>query len=317
VQHSSDLIVVVDQRGVLVYANPAASRMFGLELEDAIGKSAFGYLHPEDVGRVVVRFAELVEQPGTWVADTIRFVSAAGEVHVLETVSTNCLDRDAIAGIVVNGRDVTERNRYVTKLEASFDAITIAIAHMVELRDPYTAGHQRDVAEIATAIARELALPEDEVKGIGVASTIHDIGKIAIPAEILTRPGKLTAAEFEIVKSHSQAGHDIVADVPFPWPVAEMILQHHERLDGSGYPNALRGSAILPGSLILGVADVVSAMSEHRPYRPALGLEVALGEIESKRDQLYDADVVDACLRLYREGQLRLTPFEPTASGVP
>jgi len=313
VQHSSDLIAVVDELGVLVYANPAAALIFGVPMEDVVGTSTFRYLHPEDREGVIARFADLVHQPGASVADTVRFVSPLGETCVLETVSTNCLDRAGIAGIVVNGRDVTERNGYVAQLEASFDAITLAIAHMVELRDPYTAGHQREVAGIATAIARELALPEDEVKGIEVASTIHDIGKIAVPAEILTRPGKLTPAEFEIVKTHSQAGADIVADVPFPWPVAEMILQHHERLDGSGYPNALRGSDILAGSRILAVADVVSAMSAHRPYRPALGLEVALAEIESQRDLLYDPEVVDACLRLFRVGHLRLMPFEPRA----
>jgi len=175
--------------------------------------------------------------------DTLRFLSATDEVRVLEIVATNWLQTASVGGIVINGRDVTERNEYVTKLKASFDAVTIAIANAVELRDPYTAGHQREVAGMATAIARELALAEDDVKGIEVASTIHDIGKIAVPAEILTRPGKLNPAEFEIVKTHSQAGADVVADVPFPWPVAEMILQHHERLDGSGYPNALKGSA--------------------------------------------------------------------------
>jgi len=234
---------VVDELGVLVYANPAASPLFGVPLEDAVGTSTFRYLHLEDSERVMARFTDLVHQPGASVADTVRFVSPLGETCVLETVSTNCLDRAGIEGIGVNGRDVTESNGYVTQLEASFEAITLAIAHMVELRDPYTAGHQREVAGMATAIARELALAEDDVKGIEVASTIHDIGKIAVPAEILTRPGKLNPAEFEIVKTHSQAGADVVADVPFPWPVAEMILQHHERLDGSGYPNALKGSA--------------------------------------------------------------------------
>jgi putative nucleotidyltransferase with HDIG domain len=217
------------------------------------------------------------------------------------TVTTNCLHEPGIDGLVINGRDVTERNEYIITLEKSFDVITVAVAKMVELRDPYTAGHQRDVARIATAIARDLALSEDEIKGIAVAALLHDIGKIAIPAEILTRPGPLSPAEFEIIKSHPEAGHLVVADVPFPWPVAQMILQHHERLDGSGYPNGLTGTDILFGSRIVAVADVVSAMSTHRPYRPAIGLAKALTEIEINQNQLYDATVVDACLRLFRE----------------
>jgi len=308
VEHSSDLIVVVDQAGVVIYANPVASLMYGVPLEEAIGASAFRFIHPEDLDRLMARMTSLLEQPGASHTDTMRFVSDTGEVWVLEIVATNCLHVPAISGIVVNGRDVTERNDYLSKLQASLDAITIAVANMVEIRDPYTAGHQRQVAHIAGAIARELALPEDDIKGIEVASTIHDIGKIAVPSEILTRPGRLTRAEFEIIKSHSQAGHDIVADVPFPWPVAEMILQHHERLDGSGYPRGLIGNAILMGSRILAVADVVSAMSEHRPYRVAPGLAAALTEVEANCGTLYEPAVVDACLSLFREGHLQLNP---------
>lgn len=189
------------------------------------------------------------------------------------------------------------------------DAITIAVANIVELRDPYTAGHQREVAQIAGAIARELELSDDEVKGIEVASTLHDIGKHAIPTEILTRPGLLTLAEFEIVKTHAQAGHDIVVEVPFPWPVAEMILQHHERLDGSGYPRGLEDNDILTGSRVLAVADVISAMAGPRPYRPALGLDAAMAEIEANRGRLYDPIVVDTCVHLLREGHIQLTPW--------
>lgn len=307
VEHSSDLIVVINKDGHLLFANPAASSLFGIPFEEALGHSAFGYLHPDDRNRVIEGFTVLLEQPGDTMTDIVRFVSPNGDVRVLETVSTNCLDDDAIDGIVVNGRDVSERNDYIAKLEASFDAITIAIANMVELKDPYTAGHQREVAHIATAIAGQLSLPEEEVKGIGVASTIHDIGKIAIPAEILTRPGELTVAEFEIVKSHSQTGHDIVADIPFPWPVAEMILQHHERINGSGYPKGLMANQLLLGSRILAIADVVSAMSGHRPYRPALGLGAALNEIETNIGELYDPAAAEACLRLFRDGDLSLS----------
>ncbi|MGO9343929.1 MAG: HD domain-containing phosphohydrolase [Acidimicrobiales bacterium] len=308
VRHSSDLIVVVDEQGVVVYVNPAGSAMFGVPAQEAVGRSAFQYIHPDDRARVIVRQAELARSPGASMSDTLRFLSATDEVRVLEIVATNCLQTASVAGIVINGRDVTERNEYVTKLKTSFDAVTAAIANTVELRDPYTAGHQRQVAYIATQIARELGLAEEDVKGIEVASTLHDIGKIAIPAEILSRPGRLSAAEFEIVKTHPDAGYHIVADVSFPWPVAQMILQHHERLDGSGYPNGLVGDAILVGSRIVAVADVISAMTEHRPYRPALGFASAVSELENNSGRLYDPAIVDCCLRLFRDQQIPLKP---------
>lgn len=313
VQHSSDLMVVVDEQGSLLYVNPAAASMFGRFPEDTIGTNAFGYVHPEDVERLLAEHAKLVQAPGASVTNLVRFVSASGDVRVLEVVSTNCLDVPAVRGIVVNGRDVTERDEYMTRLQSSFDAITVALANTVELRDPYTAGHQREVATMAGAIARELGLPDGEVKGIEVAATLHDIGKVAVPAEILTKPGELSRAELEIVKTHPKAGADIVADVSFPWPVAEMILQHHERLDGSGYPDGLEADAILLGSQILAVADVVSAIAAHRPYRPARGVDAALAEIEVNQGRLYGRDAVGACLRLVREGRLHLGPL-PTIS---
>lgn len=188
----------------------------------------------------------------------------------------------------------------------SVAAILRVSLNMVEFRDPYTAGHQREVAHIAMAISRLLGLDEDGVYGIEVASSLHDIGKTAVPNEILTWPGRLSLAQFEIIKTHSQVGHDIVAEIAFPWPVAEMILQHHERLDGSGYPRGLTGSDIPMSSRIVAVADVVSAMAGARPYRPALSVEFALAEIEAKRGVLFDPEAVDACLHLFREGLLQL-----------
>jgi PAS domain S-box-containing protein/putative nucleotidyltransferase with HDIG domain len=314
VQHSSDLMIVIDEAGVLVYANPAASVMFGIATNAAIGRSAYDYIHPDDVERIAQNLAALRGTPGSPRTETLRVVSAGGEVRILEVVATNCLHIPAVAGVVINGRDVTERNRYFTQLAASFDAVVHALANAVELRDPYTAGHQREVSEIAGNIARELRLPDDEVRGIEVAGTLHDVGKIAIPAEILTRPGRLSPPELEIIKTHAEAGCHIVGEIPFPWPVATMILQHHERIDGSGYPKGLEGSDILLGARILSVADVISAMSEHRPYRSGLGLSSALVELETNRGRLFDAGVVDACLRLFADGRLLATP---RATGVP
>ncbi len=181
-----------------------------------------------------------------------------------------------------------------------FDTVS-ALAAIVEIRDPYTAGHQRRVAQLATAIARDIGLPESQVEGLNLAAVVHDVGKINIPAEILSRPGRLAEAEFALIKQHSQSGYEVLKGIDFPWPIAQAVLQHHERLDGSGYPLGLRGAEILPEARILAVADVIEAMASHRPYRPGLGIAVALAEVKSHRGTRFDADVVDAALRLFGE----------------
>ena len=176
-----------------------------------------------------------------------------------------------------------------------------ALATLSEVRDPYTAGHQRRVTRLACAVARELGLPADRVAGLRVIGLLHDMGKISVPAEILSKPGKLSDTEFAIIKSHAQAGYEIVKEIRFPWPVAEVILQHHERLDGSGYPKGLTSPDIILEARILAVADVVEAMASHRPYRPALGIPAALEEITQKKGVLYDPEVVDTCIKLFTE----------------
>ncbi|MCC7311989.1 MAG: GAF domain-containing protein [Sulfuritalea sp.] len=201
-------------------------------------------------------------------------------------------ERDRIAHAHVHHAEILQKS-----LEQSIQAI----ADTVESRDPYTAGHQRRVGGLAVAIAREMGLPEETIHGIRLAATIHDLGKIHIPAEILAKPGKLSDIEFMLIKTHPQAGYDILKDIDFPWPIADMVWQHHEKLDGSGYPQGLKGGQIRLESRIMTVADVVEAMSSHRPYRASLGIEVALKEIERGRGSAYDAAVADACLKLFRE----------------
>jgi HD-GYP domain-containing protein (c-di-GMP phosphodiesterase class II) len=175
-----------------------------------------------------------------------------------------------------------------------------------ELRDPYTHGHERRVGGIATAIAIEMGLPADRIEGIRVAGYLHDVGKIAVPAEILSKPTRLSKIEFELVKAHAQQSYEILKGMEFPWPVAESVWQHHERLDGSGYPRGLKNEEIILEARILAVADTVEAMASHRPYRAALGVDAALTEIESNRGKLYDPTVVDACLQLFRMKGYRL-----------
>jgi putative nucleotidyltransferase with HDIG domain len=195
----------------------------------------------------------------------------------------------------------TELMESEKRLRISLLDSVATMASIVEMRDPYTAGHQRRVAELAAAIANELQLPEELVEGVHLAGVVHDIGKIRVPAEILSKPGKLNALEFGIIKEHAQNGYEILKTIDFPWPIAQAVLQHHERMDGSGYPQGLKGDQILLEARILGVADVVEAITSHRPYRPGLGLEVALEEISHSRGILYDPQVVDACLALFRE----------------
>jgi len=193
------------------------------------------------------------------------------------------------------------------KLRTSLlDSIT-ALAAAVEMRDPYTAGHQRRVAQLAVAIATEMQLPEEQVEGIYLAGVVHDVGKIQVPAEILSKPGKLSELEFTLIKEHSQNGYEILKTIDFPWPIAQIVAQHHERLDGSGYPQALRGDQILLDAKILAVADVVESMVSHRPYRPGLGLDAALTEIEHNKGKLFDPLVVEACIKLFREQGFNLS----------
>lgn len=210
-----------------------------------------------------------------------------------------------LQGIV---RDITDRKRAQEQLDKTLENLRNAmggtirvIAQVVETKDPYTAGHQRRVSNLARAIGTEMGLSRDIIEGIRMAGVIHDIGKVSVPAEILSKPGKLTNKEFELIKDHPQTGFDILKDVEFPWPIADIVLQHHEKLDGSGYPQGLKDDQICLEARIVAVADVVEAIASHRPYRPSLGIKVALEEISRNKGVLYDAGAVDACLRLFEE----------------
>jgi len=189
----------------------------------------------------------------------------------------------------------------IWKLKRVLGETATALASAIEKRDPYTAGHQQRVAQLSCAIAQEMGLTEEQIEGIHVAGVLHDIGKISIPAEILSKPGKLSEIEFLMIKAHPQVGFEILKNIEFPWPVAQITLQHHERMDGSGYPLGLSGEDILLEARILGVADVVEAISSHRPYRPSIGIGIALEEIINKRGALYDFSVAEVCLRLFYE----------------
>jgi putative nucleotidyltransferase with HDIG domain len=220
-------------------------------------------------------------------------------------------DDDEVALLTELGGDLAYgiralRNRLgredgLRRIQTTMEATIQALASTVEFRDPYTAGHQRRVAQLARAIGRDMGLSDDCVNGLYLAAIVHDIGKIRVPAEVLTRPGRLSKLEFDIVKTHVEAGYDILKSIDFPWPIAEIVRQHHERLNGSGYPNGVGAEALLLESRILAVADVVEAIASFRPYRPALGIDTALAEIEAGRGALFDDEIVDACIRQFRE----------------
>lgn len=194
-----------------------------------------------------------------------------------------------------------ELKQSMEKTEKAFEATIRVISSIIEARDPYTAGHQRRTASLASSIGSELSLSNEEISGLHMAATIHDIGKISVPTEILCKPSRLTETERSLIMVHVQAGYDILKDIVFPWSIAKIIIQHHERMDGSGYPLGLIGSEILPEARILAVADVIESMASFRPYRAALGIEAALDEIRTHKNVRYDPKVVEACLRLFEE----------------
>ena len=226
----------------------------------------------------------------------------ADEMHLLEEMAGDiAYGITALRTSIAHGRQQKALEEQQIALKMSLTGTVSAAARLIEARDPYTAGHQTRVAKLAVAIARELGWEKERIEGLQLGAMIHDIGKIKIPADILTKPGRLTAIEFELIKSHPGTGYEILKDIAFPWPVAGIVHQHHERIDGSGYPQGLMGDQIIEEAKIVGVADVVEAMASHRPYRASLGVEAALAEIEAGRGIRYDEEIANACLRLIKE----------------
>jgi len=215
--------------------------------------------------------------------------------------------------ILGEGKEITERKQAEAKLKQTLESLKKAVGTTIQVlvsalesRDPYTAGHQSRVADLACAIATEMGLDQDKIDGIHMAGVVHDIGKLSIPVEILTKPGKLTDLEFLLIKQHSQTGYEMLKDVESPWPLAQIVYQHHERINGSGYPHNLKGDDIILEARIMAVADVVEAMASHRPYRASLGIDVALEEIKKNKGILYDEAVADICLKLFTEKGYKL-----------
>lgn len=305
VENASDVIYTHDLEGHFTSSNPAASRVYGYTMQEILQLNIAQIVDPEylPVAQENIRSKlEGLEETGPYELLTHR---KDGEPAWVE-VSTRLVSKNSVP-VEIEGiaRDITERKlaeqereQSLARLRRTLEQTVYALAAAVEMRDPYTAGHQRRVADLATAIADEMDLPEDRSRGVRMAGLIHDVGKIHIPAEILSKPTRLTEAEWSMIKTHPQVGYDILKEIEFPWPVARIVLQHHERFNGSGYPQGLSDKEILLEARILGVSDVVEAMASHRPYRPAHAVEEALGEIRENRGILYDPEAVDACLEV-------------------
>jgi PAS domain S-box-containing protein len=289
--------------GKIILANEAMAKMFGYDspaeiMADITDAALQLYAYPEDRAKMKA----IMEEQNVVRNYEIQFHRKDGSAFwASATMKAIRNGKDRILYFEGILEDITERKQNIARLRKTLGGAVQAIASLVETRDPYTAGHQRRVADLARAIATEMGLSGDQIDGIRIAGTIHDLGKISVPSEILTIPRKLTALEYSLIKNHPQSGYDILKDIEFPWPIARMIVEHHERINGSGYPNGLPGEDLLIESKILSVADVVEAMATHRPYRPALGIDAALAEITANRGILYDPEVVDACLRLFRD----------------
>jgi len=213
-----------------------------------------------------------------------------------------------VKGAVLVVRDITQQVEYDRRIQESMDTLTRAmygtieaITKTVETKDPYTAGHQKKVADIAKEIAKDMGLSRDVIESVNLAGQIHDLGKIAIPSEILNKPGRINEIEFALIKTHPEMGYEIVKNIDFPWPIADIVFQHHEKIDGSGYPRGLKGDKILIQARIISVADVLEAMASHRPYRAALGVDAAFEELKSHAGTHFDPDVVNSCLRIFKD----------------
>lgn len=297
-----DGIIVSNEKGRITFINPSAQKITGWKELEAI----------EQPVEKVFDLGEKIDFQNSLALPNLPEISlktkTGQDIPVELTIAPLPEETGRWSGQVIVLRDVSTRRRAAqelldsrAKLQSALKGTIEAISIMIEMRDPYTAGHQRRVAQLAEAIATSLNLPSVKIEGIKFAAQIHDIGKLYVPAEILSKPTKLSALEYAIIKTHPQAGYEILKNIEFPWPIADIVLQHHERLDGSGYPAGLKDGEILPEARILSVADVVEAMSSHRPYRPSFGIDKALEEIRLNSGIFYDPQAVTACQQLFLE----------------
>lgn len=301
-EKASDLIYRIElyPEQKFSYVSPSSTKLTGYTPEDHYANPNLGFelVHPDDREKLRDLLEHVDRSPVV-----LRWIKKNGEVVWAEQLNVPVYDNDgrliAIEGIA---RDVTERQKANEALKRAFNSVVSVLSDMLNLKDPYTQFHEKNVAKLALEIAERMGLDEFTIESIRVASMVHDIGKINIPTEILSKPGKLSDIEFEMIKKHPETAYEILRKVDLPWPVADIVYQHHERLDGSGYPRHLKSDEILLEAKIIIVADVIEAMSSHRPYRAALGFEAAIEEIKKNAGVLYDAKIVQICTSILEEG---------------
>ncbi|MBU4602116.1 PAS domain-containing protein [bacterium] len=306
------IIFYKDIEGRIIRANKTLADSLKVPIKDMIGKTT-EELFPKEQAENMRKDDQEVIISGKPKRDIIEPYDTPEGTRWAITDKVPYKDKEGkITGVISLSKDITverkseeELRQSYQRLKKTMEAAIDTMSNMIEAKDPYTSGHQQRVSQLATAIAKELNFSKDKIEGVRIASLIHDIGKIGLPAEILSKPTKLSDIEFNLIKEHSQIGYNILKSIDFSYPVAQIVLQHHERLNSSGYPNHLKGDKILLGAKIIGVADVVEAMSSHRPYRPALGIDAALEEISQNKDILYDPEVVDTCLRIFKEKEFK------------
>ncbi|RLC38791.1 MAG: PAS domain S-box protein [Candidatus Coatesbacteria bacterium] len=300
-----DAMFIYDMDGNFIEVNRTACERLGYTYEEFLSMKLSKIYAPEFYNALLLKIDELKKR-GNTLFETV-MISKDGRKIPME-VNSQIINFGGKKTILSIARDITERKLAEESLWQSFKTLKKSLESIITImnkimgtRDPYTALHQKRVAKLATAIAEEMNLPEEQLEGTRLSASIHDIGKIYLPAEILSKPSKLNHLELNLIQSHPWVGYDILKSIEFPWPIAEIVLQHHERMDGSGYPQGLEGDDILVEARILGVADVVEAMTSHRPYRPAHSIETALNEIDKNKGILYDTKIVDICIHLFTE----------------
>lgn len=312
-----DAVIVTDEKGKITFMNPLAEKLTGWKQRNILHRtldSVFKIKNEKSSKALRIHLKEVLEGKTPAPPNNVYLISKEGKKTPIDyrmlSISNN---RQGASGVVLTFTDISHRIKTEKelklrrkKLQEALEATVQAMAFTIETRDPYTAGHQRRVTKLACAIAEEMNLPEDKIEGLRMAGDLHDIGKISVPAEILSKPGPISEVEYNVIKTHPQVGYEILKTIEFPWPIAQIVHQHHERMNGSGYPQGLRGKNILLEARILAVADVVEAMATHRPYHPAQPIEMALDEISDNKGKLYYPDVVEACLKLFKNKGFKL-----------
>jgi PAS domain S-box-containing protein len=316
---SSVSIISTDLDQNILYWNTGAENIFGYKASEVIGKKKIQIIYDgqEAKKRAIKAKRPIVLTKKGAECELQQITKSGKRLWSRMTLSPRFDEKGEVIGILGIGTDITQHKKLedhlritLEKLNKTLTGIIYATELIIETRDPYTAGHQRRVALLAKAIAENMKLSEQQIEGIYMVGMIHDVGKISIPAEILSMPRRLTPAEFNLIKNHPQAGYDILKNIDFPWAIADIILQHHERIDGTGYPKGLIDKDISLEAKILMVADVIEAMASHRPYRAAFGLERALGEIKQNSGILYDPIVVDSCVELFEKDKFCFDNYE-------